>query len=459
MESQTTSTVNYGIDENLQLRYSHWKKNTKLLYDYLNTNTSKWPSLTCQFFPDLDVSTDTHRLLLSSFTSGQLPEDENVYIASLSTLKHLNWSSLNNFDMDELEFKPDNSLKFPPKHLTTNLTIRFPVGDCNRARYMPQNPDVIAAASSNGDIYIFDRTKHGSRRIRKSLYDEKRHSETPEYDGNDKLDTHYEAKFTDQNNSREDNNSKTTSIDIDAIDYSNNENKNEAVSISWNLQKEGTLVAAYSQGPLKVWDLKKFNQNDKTIHIPEWNITQFDSNGCNDASWMPLHDSIFAASGESKDSLALFDTRNKKETSRIRSEFHSGGINACRFNYGNSMLLASADTDGKINLWDIRKLNDKPLSSLNHGFSISTIEWNPHEQTVLASAGQEDGLVKLWDISQEDVMTDEGVTKRLIFVHAGHMLGVNDISWDLHDPWLISSVSNDNSIHVWKPASNIVNSA
>ena len=462
MESQTTSAINYGIDEELQLRYSHWKKNTKLLYDYLNTNTSKWPSLTCQFFPDLDISSDTHRLLLSSFTSGQLPEDEALYIASLSTLKHLNWSSLNNFDMDELEFKPDNSIKFPPKHLTTNLTIKFPLGDCNRARYMPQNPDVIAAASSNGDIYIFDRTKHGSRRIRKSVYDEKRGSETPESDGNDGLDATYEAKFNDQNNNNNNHNSsdfKTESIDIDEMDYSNTENRNEAVSIAWNLQKEGTLVAAYSQGSLKVWDLKKFNQNDKNMHKAEWNITQFDSNGCNDVSWMPSHDCIFAASGESKDSLALFDTRTQKESSRIRSEFHNGGINACKFNYGNSMLLASADTDGIVNLWDIRKLNDKPLMLLRHDSSISTIEWNPNEHTVLATAGQQDGLVKLWDISQDDTVTDEGITKQLIFIHAGHMLGVNDISWDLHDPWLISSVSNDNSIHIWKPASNIVNSA
>lgn len=443
---EDTESIKGGIDEDLQLRYSHWKKNTKLLYDYLNTNTSKWPSLTCQFFPDLDTTSDTHRLLLSSFTSGQLPEDENVYIANLSTLKHLNWANLNNFDMDELEFKPDNSTKFPPKHLTTNLTIKFPLGDCNRARYMPQNVDVIAAASSSGDIYVFDRTKHGSRRLRKTIHDSDYHDS----DGINAIETaHYEAKFKDDTGD----NGKIVIDNIDRMD------SNEAVSISWNLQKEGILVAAYSEGSIKTWDLKKFNIKDKNIGRPDWNITSFDSEGCNDANWMPLHDSIFAASGESADSLALFDTRTKKETSRIRSGIHKSGINACKFNYSNNMLLASADNDGKINMWDIRNLSQLPIMTLDHGSSVSTIEWNPNEHAVLASAGQHDGLVKLWDITQDEKPAEGSSSSKLLFVHAGHMLGVNDLSWDLHDPWLISSVSNDNSIHIWKPAANIIQPA
>jgi histone-binding protein RBBP4 len=35
-------------------------------------------------------------------------------------------------------------------------------GEVNRARYMPQNPDLIATKAVSGEIYIFDRTKHPS---------------------------------------------------------------------------------------------------------------------------------------------------------------------------------------------------------------------------------------------------------------------------------------------------------
>lgn len=33
-------------------------------------------------------------------------------------------------------------------------------GEVNRARYMPQNPDLIATKTVSGDVNVFDRTKH-----------------------------------------------------------------------------------------------------------------------------------------------------------------------------------------------------------------------------------------------------------------------------------------------------------
>jgi len=33
-------------------------------------------------------------------------------------------------------------------------------GEVNRARYQPQNPDIIATMSVSGDVLVFDRTKH-----------------------------------------------------------------------------------------------------------------------------------------------------------------------------------------------------------------------------------------------------------------------------------------------------------
>ena len=42
-------------------------------------------------------------------------------------------------------------------------------GEVNRARYMPQNPDLIATKTVMGDIFIFDRTKHSSEPERGGL--------------------------------------------------------------------------------------------------------------------------------------------------------------------------------------------------------------------------------------------------------------------------------------------------
>lgn len=35
-------------------------------------------------------------------------------------------------------------------------------GEVNRARYMPQNPDLIATKAVTGEVLVFDRTKHSS---------------------------------------------------------------------------------------------------------------------------------------------------------------------------------------------------------------------------------------------------------------------------------------------------------
>ncbi|CAI4037429.1 hypothetical protein SMKI_02G3040 [Saccharomyces mikatae IFO 1815] len=419
MNHCTNDTANEAsnIPPNLQERYSHWKKNTKLLYEYLNTNSTKWPSLTCQFFPDLDTTLDEHRILLSSFTSSQKPEDESIYISKISTLGHIKWSSLNNFDMDEMEFKPENSTRYPPKHLVNDISIFFPNGECNRARYLPQNPDIIAGASSDGAIYIFDRTKHGSTRIRQS-----------------KISHPFEAKLF---------GSHGVIQDVETMDASSAD-INEATSIAWNLQQEALLLSSHSNGQVQVWDIKQYSHENPIIDLPLVSINS-DGSGVNDVTWMPTHDSLFAACTEGN-TVSLLDLRTKKEKLKSNCRSHNGGVNSCKFNYRNSLILASADSNGKLNLWDIRNMNDCPLTTMEHGGSVSTLEWSPNFDTVLATAGQEDGLVKLWDTSREEN----------IFTHGGHMLGVNDISWDAHDPWLMCSVANDNSVHIWKPAVNLV---
>ncbi|CCE65525.1 hypothetical protein TPHA_0L01720 [Tetrapisispora phaffii CBS 4417] len=412
-EIQDDTTVNNieatAISQDLQERYTHWKKNTRLLYDYLNTNSTKWPSLSCQFFQDVNTKNDSHRILLSSFTSGLMPEQESINIMSISTLKHVPWASLNNFDMDEMEFKPDNNLKLPPKNLHTEQTITFPNGDCNRARYLPQNQDIIAGASSDGTVYIFNRTKYGSTLRQTSSFQS------------------YQARFAEPENT------------VQSVDS----NPNEALSIDWNVQREGLLAASYSDGEIKTWDLKKFSNANTTITTPTVSI-MMDTNGANDVTWMPLHDSLLAACGESN-KLIIYDIRGSREHTTISSGIHEDGINACRFNYANNLIVASADTVGNVHIWDIRKSNEI-VKTIPHGSSISTIEWNPNMDTILATAGQDDGLVKLWDVTDSE----------LIFTHGGHMLGVNDISWNRHDPWLMCSVARDNSVQIWRPAHNLV---
>lgn len=400
-----------GISNEVQQRYTNWKKNTKLLYDYLNTNTSKWPSLSCQFFPDRTLTNDKQRILLSSFTSQQLPQDESIYIGSISTMNHMKWSSINNFDMDEMEFKLDNSLKLNDKTLEEEVRITYPDGDCNRCRYMPQNPDIIGTASSNGSVYIFDRTKHGN-----------------------KISTGRKFEIECRNNG--------------------DDEQDESLSLAWNYQLEGTLATCQSNGKVKVWDLTKFDKSKQRMEIPE-RESVMDANGVNDVSWMVNHTSILASCGESN-VIGLIDIRQDTKMDTLHRTTHIDGINAIEFNYKNDMILCTGDSQGQLKIWDIRDFKE-PIKEWEHGDQdpISAIQWNPQIPQILATADQQSGLVKIWDASgeQEDSNAENNM---LLFVHGGHMLGVNDISWSQHDPWTMCSVSNDNSIHIWKPAANLV---
>jgi histone-binding protein RBBP4 len=56
-------------------------------------------------------------------------------------------------------------------HRPLNITQRINhKGEINRARYMPQNPDLIATKTTSGEVWVFDRTKHGNNPDKEGVY-------------------------------------------------------------------------------------------------------------------------------------------------------------------------------------------------------------------------------------------------------------------------------------------------
>ena len=44
--------------------------------------------------------------------------------------------------------------------------------------------------------------------------------------------------------------------------------------------------------------------------------------------------------------------------------------------------------------------------------------------------------------------------RTLQFIHGGHTSKVSDFSWNQNDPWVISSVSEDNIVQIWQMVTN-----
>lgn len=64
-------------EKQIKEEYKTWKKNARFLYDLVVTKSLEWPSLTCQWFPDVENRPDknykTQRLLLGTHTNDEEP--------------------------------------------------------------------------------------------------------------------------------------------------------------------------------------------------------------------------------------------------------------------------------------------------------------------------------------------------------------------------------------------------
>lgn len=103
---------------------------------------------------------DVHRLLMGTHTSGEANNYLEIAQISIPQLK----ADLDDFDEERGEIggygagkKPQPEMKF-----TIQQKIDHP-GEVNKARYMPQNPNIIATLCPDGRGLIFDRTKHSSQ--------------------------------------------------------------------------------------------------------------------------------------------------------------------------------------------------------------------------------------------------------------------------------------------------------
>ena len=104
----------------------------------------------------------THRLLLGTHTSNDQPN--YLQIAHVQ-LPNSTPPDPADYDEEKGEIggygggpkkKPTAEVKF---HIVQKIKHQ---GEVNKARYMPQNPNIIATMCTNGIVMVWDRTKHPS---------------------------------------------------------------------------------------------------------------------------------------------------------------------------------------------------------------------------------------------------------------------------------------------------------
>ncbi|KAI0375504.1 histone acetyltransferase type B subunit 2 [Pilatotrama ljubarskyi] len=397
--------------------YKTWKKNAPYLYDVVITHALDWPSLTCQWFPDKESPANkpytVHRLLLGTHTSGQA--QDYLQIATVHLPKRDESSSADRLDRadydDERGELGGHSL--PPQPRIQIIQKINHAGEVNRARYMPQNPDLIATKAVSGEVLIFDRTKHSSE---------------PERGGVCKPDIRLVGQTK------------------------------EGYGLAWNPLKTGHVLGASEDTTVCHWDINSYSKSKAVIEPT--NVFKGHTSVVGDVDWHATEDYTFASVGDDK-MLMLWDTRDATKPA-AQLQAHGREILAVAFtpnvDFPNLILTGSADKT--IHLRDRRKL-DTPVHVFEaHTDEVLHVAWSPHNPTIFASASS-DRRINIWDISQigvEQTPDDqEDGPPELVFVHGGHTARPTDFCWapGEAESWTAGSTSEDNIVMIWQPTMRI----
>ena len=404
------------IDEEkiINEEYKIWKKNAPFLYDLVVTHALVWPTLTIQWFPDVENvpnrDYNIQRILAGTHTS----DEEQNYLQILSVQMPNEDTAIDarKYDQEKDEY---GGYGLNECRITTTHRIVHE-GEVNRARYMPQNPCLIATKAVSGAVYLFDYTKHPSN---------------PPKDG----------QFN---------------PDLKLVGHTL-----EGYGLAWSPLTKGYLASASQDKTVCVWDVNAITKEQKTLDPLA--ILNAHEGTVEDVSWHAFNSNMLASAGDDK-VVMLWDLRcengsllGKDKPSQIVSG-HLKEVNCVSFSPANEHFFLTGSADRTIGLWDMRNLSERVHSFESHTDEILQIQWSPHEETVFASASA-DRRINIWDASrvgeEQDAEDAEDGPPELLFVHGGHTSRISDLSWNTNAPWVICSAAEDNIMQIWQMTSDI----
>ncbi|RPB03434.1 WD40 repeat-like protein [Choiromyces venosus 120613-1] len=399
------------VDKIINEEYKIWKKNAPFLYDLILSSALEWPTLTTQWFPDKQThpgkNYSTHRLLIGTHTSGN--DTNYLQIAEVQLPNPVTEQDPRRYDEEKEEIGGYGGGAECRLHIQQKMVHE---GEVNKARYMPQKPDLIATMCADGNVLVFDKTKH------------------PLMPANT-------TKCTPQ---------------MTLVGHGK-----EGYGLNWNPHKEGRLMTGSEDSTVRLWDLNSYTKTNTTLH-PVQTYTHH-SAIVNDVAYHPCHDALFGSVSDDH-TLQIVDTRSADTTSAVHKVVaHADAVNSIAFNAASDYVVATASADKTVALWDLRNLKLKLHSLQGHNAEVNGLSWHPHEEPILASSSADRRII-FWDlarIGEEQTPEDaEDGPPELLFMHGGHTNRVSDFAWNPNDPWVMVSAAEDNLIQCWKVSSAIV---
>ncbi|KAL2631967.1 hypothetical protein R1flu_016653 [Riccia fluitans] len=393
--------------------YKIWKKNTPFLYDLVITHAMEWPSLTVQWLPDRQEPAgkdySVQKLILGTHTSDNEPN--YLMLAEVQLPLEDSENDARHYDDERGEIGGFGVASGKVKQRVQVIQQINHEGEVNRARYMPQNPFLIATKTVSAEVYVFDYSKHPSK---------------PPQEGTCNPDLRLRGHRT------------------------------EGYGLSWSPFREGHLLSGSDDSQICLWDISSASKSTRVLDAKQ--TFQGHVGVVEDVAWHLRHEYLFGSVGDDRQ-LLVWDTRTSTTEKPLHAiDAHQAEVNCLAFNPFNEFLLATGSADRTVALYDLRKLSKCLHTFVNHAEEVFQIGWSPMNQTILASCGADKRLM-VWDLSrvgEEQLPEDaEDGPPELLFIHGGHTSKISDFSWNPNEPWLIASVAEDNILQLWQMAENI----
>lgn len=178
----------------------------------------------------------------------------------------------------------------------------------------------------------------------------------------------------------------------------------EGYALDWSRTRTGSLATGDCKKNIHIW----------TMRAADWNVDQMPlighENSVEDVKWSPDDSDILASCSVDK-SLRIWDLREQASSRCVIKvlDGHKLDVNVIDWNAKCKNLIVSGGDDGFVKVWDLRQLKKRsdaseessPVAQFDyHKKPITSIQWNPHDDTVLAVSSEDDRLT-LWDLAVE----------------------------------------------------------
>jgi len=298
--------------------YKIWKKNSPFLYDLVMTKPLVWPSLTVQWLPQKHIPDNCdysqQKVILGTLTSG----GEQNYLMVAHVKMPLDETPIN------IKQYVDNTTSdcggFGFSDTGNNIEVEIRInhdGEVNRARFMPQKPNIIATKTVSGEVHIFDTSKHPAK---------------PE---NDVVKP--QLRLTGHTK--------------------------EGYGLSWSDLKESHLLSGSDDHLINLWDVGAAKATHSNLEPTQ--TFNHHTDVVEDVAWHRKNESVFGSVGDDK-KILLWDTRQTPEKPMHSIDGHTQDINTIDFNPFNEHLFVTGSADKSVALWDKRNLKIKLHSFVQH---------------------------------------------------------------------------------------------